>query len=109
MIFHPKGKIIPNVEFFFNHNDLNSVNNPDLIYPIERIHNFSKPIPAIKMLGIYIDENLTFDYQIKFLTTKISSLSLLSIRLKTFYPVTRLNVYIMPLYTLTYFTAYTSS
>ena len=38
MIFHPKGKKIPDVNFVCNNNDLNEIVNTELIYPIERIH-----------------------------------------------------------------------
>ena len=71
MIFHPKGKIIPNINFVFNNNDLDVPESPDLIHPIERITNQSK-VPAIKLLGVYLDENLTFDYHFKCLHTKLS-------------------------------------
>ena len=60
MIFHPKGKIIPEARFFFNDNDFDVPVDPELIYPIERIHNNSVPCPAYKILGVYVDENLTF-------------------------------------------------
>ena len=72
MIFHPKGKIIPDASFFFNNNDLDVPVDPDLVYPIERIHNNSVPCPAYKILGVYVDENLTFDYHIKTVLNKIS-------------------------------------
>ena len=40
MIFHPKGKRVPdNVVFSFNNNDIGSSNIPELFYPIERISN----------------------------------------------------------------------
>ena len=74
MIFHPKGKIIEDVNFVFNNNDPDPIrpDDPSLIYPIERIHNFSKPHPAYKILGVFLDENLTFDYHISKLTRSIS-------------------------------------
>ena len=72
MIFHPKGKIIPEARFFFNNNDFDVPDDPELIYPIERIHNNSAPCPAYKILGVYIDENLTFDFYIKTTINKIS-------------------------------------
>ena len=65
MIFHPKGKIIPEARFFFNNNDFDVPVDPEIIYPIERIHNNSAPCPAYKILGVYVDENLTFHYHIK--------------------------------------------
>ena len=78
MVFHPKGSSVPNVEFFFNNNDMNELNNPDRIYPIERITNASK-IPAFKILGVFLDENLTFDYHFKITNAKIAK-SLYSLR-----------------------------
>ena len=59
MIFHPKGKRVPdNVVFSFNNNDIGSSNIPELFYPIERISNTTK-ISAFKILGVYLDENLS--------------------------------------------------
>ena len=34
MIFHPKGKIIPEARFFFNNNDFDIPVDPELVYPI---------------------------------------------------------------------------
>ena len=67
-----KGKKIHDVYFDFNNNDLNEIVNTELIYPIERIHNNTVPHPAYKILGVYIDENLTFDYHLKITNNKIS-------------------------------------
>ena len=51
MIFHPKHKVIPPVEFFFDNNDPGCTNvNPDLIHKLEIITNNSST-PAFKMLG----------------------------------------------------------
>ena len=72
MIFHPKGKIIPDLRFVFNDNDLDGIINPDLIHPLERIHKNSKPHPAFKILGVYFDENLSFDYHSQVVSNKIS-------------------------------------
>ena len=60
--------------FHFNNNDIKS--SPDLtritrIFPIERISKMSE-VPAFKMLGIYFDENLSFDYHIKQTRNKVS-------------------------------------
>ena len=73
MIFHPKGKRVPdNVVFSVNNNDIGSSNIPELFYPIERISNTTK-ISAFKILGVYLDENLSlFDYHFKHLYSKIS-------------------------------------
>ena len=71
MIFHPKCIKIPEVQFYFNCNDINQTQNPDLIYPLERISNMSKT-PALKILGVYLDENLSFDYHFKIANSKIT-------------------------------------
>ena len=62
----------PDFEFKFNFNS-DSVNlDPNLIFNIERIHKQSK-VPAFKLLGIYLDEKLSFDYHCKKLRDKIAS------------------------------------
>ena len=55
MIFHPKGKIIEDVNFIFNKNYPDPIrpDDPSLIYPIERIHNSMKPHPAYKTLVFF--------------------------------------------------------
>ena len=67
MIFHPRGKTVdPNLNFIFDNNDFNSSINTD----VERIKNSSTY--NYKVLGIFIDENLTFDYHVKSTLNKIS-------------------------------------
>ena len=79
MIFHPKGKHVePYLHFEYNNNDLTGTFNPDLVYPIERIHNGSVPVPAYKLLEIFLDENLTFEYHVK-QTLKMISKSMFSL------------------------------
>ena len=46
--------------------------DPKLIFNIERIDKHSK-VPAFKLLGIYLDEKLSFDYHCKKLREKIAS------------------------------------
>ena len=70
MIFHSKNKTIPHFDFKFNNNDIGGL-DPSLIYPIERIHNNSK-VPAFKLLGVFLDENLTFNYHFCQIRNKIS-------------------------------------
>ena len=73
MVFHPKQTSVPDFQFHFNNNDINS--SPDLtrIFPIERISKMFKVL-AFKMLGIYFDENLSFDYHIKQTRNKVLNL-----------------------------------
>ena len=60
MVFHLKQKSIPCFNFVFNNNDINVSQNPSLVSSIERITNESE-IPAYKMLGVFLDENLSFN------------------------------------------------
>jgi hypothetical protein len=57
-------------DLFINFNN-NGEDDKSLIFPIERITNFS-PVPAIRFLGVYFDENLNFKYHIKLLLSKLS-------------------------------------
>ena len=71
MVFHLKQKPVPYFNFVFNNNDINAYQNPSLVSSIERITNESE-IPAYKMLGVFLDENLTFNYHVKQTRNKIS-------------------------------------
>ena len=79
IIFHPKGKTVENVNFVFNNNEPGKPEKQELISPLERITNHSKPYPAYKLLGVYLDENLNFNYQTNITLKKISR-SLFSLR-----------------------------
>ena len=70
IVFHPKQKKVEDFQFF-NYNDLNSFADPRFIFPIKRINNSSR-VPAFKMLGVFLDENLNFEYHIKQTRNKIS-------------------------------------
>ena len=49
MIFHPKSENVSSeVNFVFNNNDIDAVQDKRFIYPIERITNESRPNPALK-------------------------------------------------------------
>ena len=71
MVFS-NNKKIPNFPFVFNNNDLDSGTDLSLITPIERISNSSKT-PAFKMLGVYLDEHLTFNFHCDKITKKLNS------------------------------------
>lgn len=74
MVFHSKGKKIEtdNLKLYFNNNDLNVPQVQDRIIELERITNDSV-IPYIKVLGVYLDENLTFDCHVKHVISKMST------------------------------------
>ena len=74
IIFHPKNKKIDcNTDVVFNENEPND-NNHLPITPLERIHNLH-PDPnlrAYKLLGIYLDEHLSFNFHTNYLTSKLN-------------------------------------
>ena len=64
-----------NLNIFLNNNDndLNSPDpNPDLIRPLECVNYLSEE-PAIKFLGLYLDQYLNFKYHISKIVSKLSS------------------------------------
>ena len=72
IIFSNK-KIISNFQFYFDQNDRENITaNPNLITPLERISNQSD-IPSVKLLGVYLDEFLTFDSHVDKICKKINS------------------------------------
>ena len=59
-----------NIDLFCNNNNADE-NNLNLITPILRVSDNDK-IPAIRFLGVYFDQNLSFKYHIQTIRTKIS-------------------------------------
>jgi hypothetical protein len=74
IIFHTRGKNIePNLKVYYDDNEPNE-NKPDLIYELERIHSshLTPELRSYKLLGIHLDEHLTFDYHTKYLCSKLN-------------------------------------
>jgi len=73
IVFRTRGKIINplDCQLFFNENEIGLPNNPDLIYPIERIYNEGNT-KNFKLLGVLFDEFLSFDDHISNLCAKVS-------------------------------------
>ena len=75
IIFHTKGKSAQtNRDLFFDDNDDDLLTDPALISTLERIHS-ANPNPdsrSYKLLGLYFDENLSFNQQITYLSNKLS-------------------------------------
>ena len=67
VIFHTKGKSMDSKGrvLIFNENEIGSQNVPELISPIERVANY-------KILGVTIDENLSFDTHVLTVNSKIA-------------------------------------
>jgi hypothetical protein len=76
ILFHSKGKQInidPN-SIVFNNNEIGYPNNPELITPIDRIYskNPNKKDRYFKLLGVLLDENLTFNDNTDYLCNKLA-------------------------------------
>ena len=75
IIFHNKGKKIDlnGQSIFFDDNEPNE-SDPQLVTPLERYFNeHEKPdCRAYKLLGIYLDEQLNFNYHTNFLCNKLT-------------------------------------
>jgi hypothetical protein len=73
IIFHTRGKRIDNnIKILFDDNEPDQT-NPQLIHELERVHD-NHPVTELrsyKLLGIHLDEHLSFDCHTKYLCTKI--------------------------------------
>ena len=79
IVFHSNDNIPWNdIGIFLNHNEIDGIQHPENIYPVHYV-NKNSPIPAIKFLGVYLDQNLNFKYHINQINSRISK-SLFSIR-----------------------------
>jgi hypothetical protein len=75
IIFRAKGKRInTDKEIILNFNEIGTVNLQEKCFPIQRISNdaVNYEDKFYKLLGVYIDEYLSFDFHIKFLIAKLS-------------------------------------
>jgi len=73
ILFRTHGKNVDEniCKIFYNNNEIGSPIDQNLIFPIERIQN-SGPTKTFKLLGILLDEYLSFDSHISLLCSKIS-------------------------------------
>jgi Reverse transcriptase (RNA-dependent DNA polymerase) len=76
IIFHTKGKRIDlqGKQLVFNNNEIGKTEDPQLVTPLERIcnSNESPSNRAFKLLGVYFDENLSFNYHVQHVCNKLS-------------------------------------
>jgi hypothetical protein len=87
IIFRTNGKPIDEtvLNVVFNSSEIGKPNNPLQIFNIERIHN-AGAIKNFKLLGLYLDEYLTFDAHINMLCSKVSKSLYIINRVKNFLP-----------------------
>ena len=72
IVFHSKDNIPWNdIGIFLNPNEIDGIQHPVNIYPVHYV-NKNSPIPAIKFLGVYLDQNLNFKYHINQINSRIS-------------------------------------
>jgi hypothetical protein len=75
IIFHAPGKKVnPDISLVIDANLPGLPHNPNLVTTVERIHSNhpSHDSQAFKLLGIYLDEHLSFNYNTTMLTSKLS-------------------------------------
>jgi len=87
ILFRTQGKKVNDdiCKIVFNNNEIGKIQDPLLIYPIERIHN-QGAVKVFKLLGVLLDEFLSFDAHLNFLCTKISKSLYIINRAKNFLP-----------------------
>ena len=90
IIFHTRGKKVDldAKKIIFDNNDPSSPFNPDIVCWLERIHNnHTDPSSrSCKLLGILLDEHLTFHQHFDYLKSKLSKALFCINRVKNFLP-----------------------
>ena len=89
IIFHPKGKPIPNnIDLIFNNNDPNTFQDPSNIHTLERVFTNSNnnTSRSYKLLGILLDENLNLNAHFTNLCNKLSRALFFLRRAKNYLP-----------------------
>lgn len=96
IIFHTKGKHIntQNIHITFDNNEPHQTHKPELISHLERIHNNNTNPEArsYKLLGIHLDEHLTFEQNTKHLISKLSKATYCINRVKNILPLKALTI-----------------
>jgi hypothetical protein len=85
IVFRTRGKRIDpdDCQLVFNSNEIGSVENPNLIVPISRVHEHGVE-KSFKLLGVHFDEYLSFDAHISSVCAKISKSLYCLNRIKNF-------------------------
>ena len=117
IIFKPKGtkiNIKVNEGVVFDNNEIGQTWDKDKVTPLDRIYN-DNPDPnnrTYKLLGLYLDEHLSFDYHCTHVCTKLAQSNFIINRAKNFLPTPTLKtlyfamvhphlLYCLPLYACT--------
>jgi hypothetical protein len=87
IIFKPKNKKItigPGEGIVFNNNDIGEFNDESKIFELDRIYddNPNKSDKCFKLLGLYLDENLTFNYHYDHVCNKLAQSNYIISRVK---------------------------
>ena len=76
IIFHGKGKKVnlTNLSVVYNDNEIGKIEDPLLITPLERVFNENpkKESKSYKLLGVYLDETLSFKSHIDKICNKLN-------------------------------------
>jgi hypothetical protein len=90
VVFHNKGRRVDmdGKQVVFDNNDPQNDHDPSLVTPLIRIcnNNVEKKYRTIKLLGIYLDENLTFQGNHEHLVAKLSRSIYMLNRVKNILP-----------------------
>jgi Reverse transcriptase (RNA-dependent DNA polymerase) len=91
IIFKPKGKkvhLAVKEGVLFNNNDLNGNNDESKIFELERIYDDNPNVNdrSFKLLGVYLDENLSFNQHCAHVCSKLSQANYIIGRAKNFLP-----------------------
>jgi Reverse transcriptase (RNA-dependent DNA polymerase) len=91
IIFKPKSKkvtIEKGEGVLFNNNDLNEPNDESKIFELDRIYDDNPNIHdrSFKLLGVYLDENLSFNHHCNFICNKLSQSNYIISRVKNMLP-----------------------
>jgi hypothetical protein len=91
IIFKQKGKRIDigeNGGVVFNNNDINSVQDPSKIFALDRIfdENPNKQDRSFKLLGVWLDEHLSFNQHCMNVSAKLSQANFIISRVKNLLP-----------------------
>ena len=76
IIFHGRGKRVNmnDQNIVFNNNEIGKIQDPSLITPLERMYEAhpNKEFRSYKLLGVYLDECLTFKNHVNAICKKIN-------------------------------------